>query len=602
MKKVFVRHLPLSSGLSVLCLLGTSSRCHAGNWAFEFEGSGTRIQWGVTYPFNISSYGPASALWTDARGDTNPDPTRNAAVSGQASLDGTITVTCTWTPSSVGEIIPKSVRIPSSSGGQIMWTGAAPGGATGSGEAAGVAAQQSAQNPYLWIANANTLHSVPGGGTAVTNTQPITFRVPVSLKGQAHVTGSGGQYSRAVIAVNTPQEDNRTVSTSRVGAPIPKKEKVVVNGALVNNPDLIKSRDEWIAADGTGYGHTRWSYKERVLNGANPVELAAGIFGYPLYNDDNVPVTQIIQATPSGGWSNDTSGTWNPSDPSDSKLLHSQEMPQGGAVHNPEGIERIWIQLPDGGLFATQKDAVPKGWLNTPSTGTPNPVIVEHKLTDNADGTIAKSKYVLNLHDEWENPTDDTRISPPNAPTEQGVSYEEQYLVPQGAIAVTKDTEATWQIGQTTDFVVELKAFFEASFGLGDWGKIGGNAEAKQTINRQNVLQTQAGKPSEIAAFNGHDALNARYLSVVVYQAKRAHKLVDHFGASGFLPHSATTSWVDPATNQPMPKSDPRWGKTPQSKIDSLTSPRADWWPFTHGQAFPQEGQTGTWYKSGQVS
>ena len=571
--------------LGLLPLLSVPA--HAGTWTLgsEFDGihkppGQPNAQW---EEYSAVVDGPGSEVSGHAQ--VYPDPGHTETV----SLEGWCRVVAKWHPANANDLPPQHVSFLASPiiGGNWTEDIVPEQNATLTLDGVAGAATDTSFNvrghhykgyekrgPYLMQMDTTTMEVDPEDGLPTLKMPKWNVKVALTLVNQTQHTPEG-----EVAFYYNAQMDNRSVRLSRAGAPTALPEKVRVNGTSVDNPALNKNRDEWVEADGTGHGHTLASYKERVLFAPmNPLDTGQ-------MSDDDRDVLQTFNVTRSVSWSPPANLTyqWSPASIGANNINSAiQQMPRSNAVNNPEGIGAT------PGTVPYQTGVSPKGWLNTPAANGQE-FTVSYDLTDQRDGATAKAKYYLKLHDEWENGTPDNRYP-------SGKSYEEQYFVPAGAVAVTKSTTATWKITQTNDFDVELKAFFKGDFKLGDWGSAGGSVEASHRMNLQTVIGTQAGTPSTIPAYTAYGP-TVRYLSVVVYQATRVHKLFDHYGINGYLPDSSTTNYYGPPA---LPAGDV--GKTPQSKIESIGQPRADWWPFNVGGAVPAEGSTGTYYPSGGVS
>lgn len=149
--------------------------------------------------------------------------------------------------------------------------------------------------------------------------------------------------------------DNRTLTMTRVGAPAPKQKGAA--GVTID-----EAKDEWVEADGTGHGHTTYAYQRSNASGSG-THLVAN--------------TQTFSATFTS--SNTPQWQWSPSSDGDTATSHSQDMPKGNLTNTTS-------------IYGNQ-------WSGTP-TGTSNKIIT-YDVTD-TDGTTAKGRYELTLHDPWE--------------------------------------------------------------------------------------------------------------------------------------------------------------------------------------------------------
>ena len=201
----------------------------------------------------------------------------------------------------------------------------------------------------------------------------------------------GDRLGRTIAHLGVYSEiDNRYVTLSRSGAPPAKSEK---------DSSLQKNRDEWIAADGTGHGHTLASYKERILFApTNILDIGQMV-------DDNRDVLQTLVASRSGTWSPAANLTykWSPAGlGANNPNSTIQQMPRSNAINNPEGIGLDSI-----GRYST--NATEQGWINLPSNKKGQVVKFQYELTDLADNAKAVGKYELTLHDVGEDTKADTR-------------------------------------------------------------------------------------------------------------------------------------------------------------------------------------------------
>ena len=137
-----------------------------------------------------------------------------------------------------------------------------------------------------------------------------------------------------------PDQHARSVTISRVGA-----------------------HDETFDADGTGHGDTRFSY------GAG-----SGLGAVTVQN------TQVFHSTLLGTW---TGPDW-------------QWMPQG---FSPEDTQDTHSQLIDVG--SVMADGTPQQWEG--QTDTAKPLTISYTATDLNDNFFATAKYILTVHDQYEN-------------------------------------------------------------------------------------------------------------------------------------------------------------------------------------------------------
>jgi hypothetical protein len=168
------------------------------------------------------------------------------------------------------------------------------------------------------------------------------------------------------ITFSDPYE--KYVLISRAGAPTPKKKGEP--GVTID-----EASDEWVDVDGTGYGHTTYSYEaEELIPTLDPLTHWVDRMN-----------AQSFQAARTGYWSSNTSWQWVPPDSSDTVSAHSQDMPKG-TMNRPFSVLEQWDGTPTG---TSQK-------------------IITYTATDNMDGFQARAKYILTLHDKYENKRNDT--------------------------------------------------------------------------------------------------------------------------------------------------------------------------------------------------
>ena len=347
----------------------------------------------------------------------------------------------------------------------------------------------------------------------------------------------------------TVKKDSRYISLARPGARGPVKQE--------SDPTITidPTKDEWVAKNGDAHGQSRWSYTTRVRNPPLPP------LGVPDYDDTPTELTQLITAQKGpAGWSTSLSGQWSPSHsmdqqhPQSSSPSHIQELPDGGAVLNDAGLTDFSVEIAP-------------GWYNVPSSGSPNPVVVTYTLKDNADGAEAQGKYFLHLHDEWENPTDDISklwIEAPNI-LHFGETVSSWFFKPlsfPGGALTTSNPDSTWQVTQTGDVAVGMKAEFTPSFKVADWLKVGGSFTASANMGILATYASLAPKPSTKNAPAG-----SSFQPVLKYKVKSVHKLVDHYDVSGFDPNEGRLD-----------------KKTPQSADVGLVQTEPDWLVIVPGQ------------------
>ena len=208
---------------------------------------------------------------------------------------------------------------------------------------------------------ANASGYVTSVGSDITDSTGNVLYVNTNLLGFGDITG-----------------DFRSVALTRARSSNPLRS--------ASDPYLDPKRDDWIEADGTMHGHTRFSYDESTGPG-NPVFR---------------PNKQNFTASHSGPWGTYLDYSWSPvgggwGDPGDTINSSTQQMPRGSLYKNAHGD---W-----------------KGSASSPTTQA-----YTYTLQDmgGADGAKATAKYYLMLHDEFErnypevvtHPNTNVRIAP----------------------------------------------------------------------------------------------------------------------------------------------------------------------------------------------
>jgi len=302
---------------------------------------------------------------------------------------------------------------------------------------------------------------------------------------------------------------------------------------------IDEAHDEWRELDKNGlwvtHGQSRWSYTNRTSDG--PPNMS----GNPMYSDKSLPNTQVVGAQLGGSWSSYSllQGVWSNPDPHDffppgttgqpASQTHVETLPDGGALKDDVGIR------PSPAMPGVPE---PQGWYGTPSKGQ-NPVTVTYTLTDKGPTpATATAKYILQLHDEWENVAPDSAYSWQEAGTGtshpgESLQWWNQQLHYNGPQLTTADADASWDVTADTKLSTKLSTTFALDFNLADWVKIGGSAEATAEASIDATFKASAPKPSAIFAVAPGDT----FQPIVKYQVKTAHWLVDHFLLSGFDPN-----------------------------------------------------------------
>ncbi len=316
------------------------------------------------------------------------------------------------------------------------------------------------------IPDGRSFYSYPNANNPnIPQSQWYTTKLTIALRGFVNASGSV-----------TVASDSREVYLTR-GSLVPK-----IEGAP--GVTIDKAHDEWREADGTGHGHTTYSY--------NWVGIGEQ------FNFQN------FQASRGGTWTWKTnpqgtgnipnvSWSWDPvgSDPADADLSSRQMMRFGSP--NKVGQE----------------------WQGTP-TGTDTRTIT-YSATDKGDGTKGTAKYNLTLHDEWDAATDDT-------PSE---THETRSIDLNVARIDGPQKDETWTFSKiTAGLTAELKTTFGADFKLSDWLNAGGSFE---TTAKLEIESSYEAKSPLLQLAAGESAVPC-----VNYIVKTRHKLFDHWTASGW--------------------------------------------------------------------
>ncbi len=156
--------------------------------------------------------------------------------------------------------------------------------------------------------------------------------------------------------------DNRSMILTRAGARLNSESRNLVDGIMVST------------------GHGRWSYTRRHQYVQNDQTFI---------QDSPVPLTAEINAF-GDNWSSDRKWKWSPESqgfPADTQTSKLVSIPDGGGLHNT-------VDQPD---YAA-------GWYHEPANdpGTHHAIEVSYTATD-PDGLTATAKYILILHNEFEN-------------------------------------------------------------------------------------------------------------------------------------------------------------------------------------------------------
>ncbi len=152
-----------------------------------------------------------------------------------------------------------------------------------------------------------------------------------------------------------------------------------------------------------------------------------------------------------------------------------------------------------------------------------NPITVTYNLTDSVDGTKATAKYILQLHDEWENAVDD---SPAQTHETRTIDLD----VPR---IDGPQKDKTWTFAKiTAGLTAELKTKFGADFKLKDWFTAGGSFETTTKLEIESSYEASA----PLLTLNPGESA----VPCINYIVKTQHKLLDHFVSSGWDKNTIT--------------------------------------------------------------
>ena len=259
---------------------------------------------------------------------------------------GAITAIFTWSPSYPGEYPPNCVVIEETC--TASW-GVYGQPAPPSGEADNGIGGQTTGGPED-LGNGNWAGYGLCSSTRKTLKQNPGYSFPVTCNPKAKVGGIGESVEVSYQAT----ANSKVVFISRGGNP----------------------RDETTDPDGTKHGDTIYSWKQYIL------DCPPDCINW-----------QSFSASRSGGWSFETllSCNWNPSVSFASLDANSVSMAFGSPIYSD-------VNSPSGAIV----------WSGSP-TG-PNQYTVTYTLNDAGDGGSATASYVLHLHDQVENLTDDKTV------------------------------------------------------------------------------------------------------------------------------------------------------------------------------------------------
>ena len=366
----------------------------------------------------------------------------------------------------------------------------------------------------------------PNGKAVKAETPLVSIRVAVPAGGGDRVEGpwcslkakaslDGGRY--VLTTSSSSGSSSSSSSSSGSGAYIENDLTGEIGGgvgysAIIDDRNVRLTRsgavgETYDATTNTTTGHTRWSYTEREDVTLDPLA--------PDWADWPIALSTVIGANWSGAWSDDRTYTWSPSDSRDQETSHVVDLPDGGALLNNAGLDR------NSSMYIVP---VPQGWYRTPSSGT-NPLTISYTLKDNADGATLTAKYVLNLHDEWENPTVNTEKT-----WDDGTHPGQTHRTVQTALNVPRidgpQTDKSWTFA---DLTAGLKATLSGSFGgnfkLKDWFNAGGSFEAESSLEITAEYAATAPKLNLTAGQSAIPCIN--------YIIRTDHKLLDRYDVAG---------------------------------------------------------------------
>jgi len=216
----------------------------------------------------------------------------------------------------------------------------------------------------------------------IPQSQWYTTKLKIALRGFVNASGSVGA-----------TEDPRTLTISRgVGA------------KRWDDPKLNKDRDEWVEADGTGHGHTIYSYKHRY----KPLTLIDNGGAFP--ETESVPNQVEIVSSYSGSWTvksgYSTQGNLNPF-MLDVTSEWSPSNDETNVIGRAGDIQTHFQTMPEGGLTKDTYGRISPVWTGQGSSSTSK--IITYTATDNRDQAKAKARYELTVHEPWEIITHNTK-------------------------------------------------------------------------------------------------------------------------------------------------------------------------------------------------
>jgi hypothetical protein len=225
-------------------------------WTLYTDGSGTNTT-------TCTGCGPNntdinnSGSWGEPRAQIDQLPPNKE---GSAKTDGTITLKLKWTADFPGQEMPKTVKV-------LISADAAAGEhhPAYQGEdyaSAEIEVSNSLGGEYKNEDSFNWMNVYKAASKRAKVLRELNVSsdgiAKIDIKMSASVKATAKWYVSSMLSAGasaTMAEDTRSVVLTRIGAPTPK---------LWDDPTLDKTKDEWVDKDGTRYGHTRWSYKDRV--------------------------------------------------------------------------------------------------------------------------------------------------------------------------------------------------------------------------------------------------------------------------------------------------------------------------------------------------
>lgn len=407
--------------------------------------------------------------------------------------------------------------------------------------------------------------------------------VQLATNSQTHMEWDSGELGGSIALPEHTQTSyfQGQALNARIGATLEAAKDTRSVKLTRNGKDRFELKDgSWVT-----YGDSRFSYLERVLT-TDPDPVTGYMGSMQSYKDDPHDVVQTIVQDKGLGWSSDKTKLKSKWTFSDSNVLSNTgdnaavvTMPQGNSLNNPDGIETT---------VGTQAylNAVPSGWYRVPSQGTKQ-FTVTHDLTD-ADGATATAKYVLSLHDEWEDakpdPDKKRKVAGGQPDVEGETTTDWSYFtfgIPRSPNLTTGDKDASWSIDQSVKFSVKLAATFSPEFKIADWVNAGGSVESTLEPSISADFAATAPKPS--TQFPGSPT-GTRYQPIIAYYKRVVHKLLLRYNADGL--------WLN-SDKLNFPEGDMRYGRWPQSKEEGPLEYLPCWLPIAGNETPVPSGTTG---------